>query len=116
MHLPIVTKDALLQGNAVWKMEVPEELLSPRSRLAASAARRMAQGLSRGAQNLGNILGNFGSFLAGTALHCIAFLLDDRVFSGCHVLIVASGIGCTVNFIAGDVFSDDESCMLVPSC
>lgn len=76
MHLPYT----LLQGNTVWKMEVPEELLSPRSRLAANAARRMAQGLSRGVQNLGTILGDFGSFLAGTALH--------SCFTIMHVLVV----------------------------
>ena len=46
-------------------MEVPEELLSPRSRLAASAARRLAQGVAQGVLNLGGILGNFGNFLAG---------------------------------------------------
>ena len=55
----------LLQGNTAWKMEVPEELLSPRSRLAASAARRLAQGLAKGVLNIGGILGNFGSYLAG---------------------------------------------------
>ena len=46
-------------------MEVPEELLSPRSRLAASAARRLAQGLAKGVLNIGGILGDFGNFLAG---------------------------------------------------
>lgn len=56
---------SLLQGNTVWKMEVPEEVLSPRSRLAASAARRLAQGVAKGVLNIGGILGGFGSYLAG---------------------------------------------------
>ena len=52
------------QGNPTWRLEVPEELLSPRSRLAANAARRLAQGVSKGVHNLGALLGDFGSFLA----------------------------------------------------
>lgn len=55
----------ILQGNVVWRMEVPEDMLSPRSRLAASAPRRLAQGLAKGVLNIGGILGGFGNFLAG---------------------------------------------------
>lgn len=55
-------------------MEVPEELLSPRSRLAASAARRLAQGITKGVLNLGGILGNFGNFLAGVILQTLSLL------------------------------------------
>jgi len=61
------------QGNTTWKLELPEELLSPRSRLAANAARRLAQGMSWGVHTLGAILGDFGNFLAG----------KKQPFSGC---------------------------------
>ena len=57
-------QDLQAQGGTTWKLEVPEELLSPRSRLAANAARRLAQGVSKGVHNLGTLLGDFGSFLA----------------------------------------------------
>ena len=68
------------QGNATWKLEVPEELLSPRSRLAANAARRLAQGMSRGVHTLGAILGDFGNFLAGEqpASDCCHTWVDRR--------------------------------------
>ena len=65
-----------MQGNVVWKMEVPEELLSPRSRLAAGAAGRLVQGVAKGMHNLGGILGNFASFLAGK-LSCIICCLHS---------------------------------------
>ena len=67
---------SVVQGNVVWKMEVPEELLSPRSRLAASVAGRLAQGVAKGVLNLGSILGNFGHFLAGE-LSCIICCLHS---------------------------------------
>lgn len=71
-----------VQGKTVWKMEVPEELLSPRSRLAASAARRLAQGITKGMLNLGGILGNFGNFLAGEILQEMS-LLTTRFMTCC---------------------------------
>lgn len=68
-----------VQGNTTWKLEVPEQLLSPRSRLAANAARRLAQGMSRGVHTLGAILGDFGNFLAG----------EQQPASGCcHTWVV----------------------------
>ena len=69
-HTMCVKACSVVQGNVVWKMEVPEELLSPRSRLAASVAGRLAQGVAKGVLNLGGILGSFGNFLAGK-LSCI---------------------------------------------
>lgn len=75
-------------------MEVPEELLSPRSRLAASAARRLAQGISKGVLNLGGILGNFGNILAGEILQTPSLLIT--FFMTCcprlHTPIAASMI------------------------
>lgn len=54
-----------MQGPATFRLEVPEELLSPRSRLAANAARRLAQGVTNALQGLGTTLGDFAGFLAG---------------------------------------------------
>ena len=62
----------LLQGDVTWRLDAPEELLSPRSRSAANAALRLAQGLSRGVQNLGSIFGDFGAFLVGK--HTMSYL------------------------------------------
>ena len=74
-------QDVQAQGNATWKLEVPEELLSPRSRLAANAARRLAQAMSRGVHTLGAILDDFGNFLAGElqpASDCCHTWVDRR--------------------------------------
>lgn len=97
-------KQLQTQGTATttWKLEVPEELLSPRSRLAANAARRMAQGVSRGMQNLGSFLGDVGALLAGE--HQLHTVPVERNTLPCTVLCLSSwsnwtDVSCTVAVI-----------------